>query len=63
MIMACEDVPVYADGVASTDPEDVYTYSETWSLELGMPVTQAFDIDPKTGSADSVSRLVDFDLR
>ena len=63
MVMACEDVQVYADGVASTDPEDVYSYSETWSLELGMPVTQSFDIDPKTGTADSVSRLVDFDLR
>ena len=63
MVMACEDVPVYADGVASTAPEDVYSYSETWSLELGMPVTQSFDIDPKTGAADSVSRLVDFDLR
>lgn len=63
MVMACEDVQVYADGVASTDPEDVYRYSETWSLELGMPVTQSFDIDPKTGTADSVSRLVDFDLR
>ena len=63
MVMACEDVQVYADEVASTDPEDVYSYSETWSLELGMPVTQSFDIDPKTGTADSVSRLVDFDLR
>jgi len=63
MVMACEDAPVFADGVASTDPEDVYTYSETWSLELGMPVTQSFDIDPKTGAADGVSRLVDFDLR
>ena len=63
MVMACEDVQVYADGVASTDPADVYSYSETWSLELGMPVTQSFDIDPKTGTADSVSRLVDFDLR
>ena len=60
--MSCIDTQINDQGELSLLAEDTYPYTETWSIDLGMPVLQTFGMNPETKEPDSWSTLVGYAL-
>lgn len=60
--MSCIDTQINDQGELSLLAKDSYPYTETWSIDLGMPVLQTFGMNPETKEPDSWSTLVGYAL-